>query len=99
MLRFLSSLTFFLLSLFTILLGLSFALLNAEMVTVNYYVGQSSLPLSLLLVCTLGLGILLGLMFMGLKALSLHATIRRLRARARVAETEIENLRAIPLQE
>jgi len=47
--------------LLVLLLGLSFAALNADTVTVNYYLGKSTIPLSLLLVYTLGIGVFLGL--------------------------------------
>lgn len=43
-----------------IILGLSFALLNASPVKLNYYIGTASISLSLLLVLTVGLGILIG---------------------------------------
>lgn len=82
-----------------ILFGISFAVLNLESVTVNYYFGQSSLPLSLLLVLVFTLGCLIG-MFVGFLLL-LKAKLKtyRLRQRLKLAEKEIENLRAIPLQD
>jgi len=43
------------------LLGFSFALLNAQQVHIDYYVGTRDLPLSLLLVVAFVAGILLGL--------------------------------------
>lgn len=43
-----------------LLLGLSFAAINANPVTVNYYLGTASVSLSLLIVYTLGIGIVLG---------------------------------------
>lgn len=46
-----------------VLLGLSFALLNSQVVTLNYYIGQRNISLSLLLVLCLGFGIFLGLLF------------------------------------
>ena len=45
-----------------ILLGFTFACLNIESVTLHYYIGQTVLPLSLLLVLTLLLGVLLGML-------------------------------------
>lgn len=45
-----------------IFLGLTFAVLNAEPVTLNYYFGAGKISLSLLLVLSLGLGALLGLL-------------------------------------
>ena len=45
-----------------LLLGVSFAVLNAESVNVDFYLGKRTIPLSLLLVYTLGIGIFLGLL-------------------------------------
>lgn len=45
-----------------LILGITFASLNAEPVVVNYYLGSSKLPLSLLLVLVLGCGALLGIL-------------------------------------
>lgn len=53
---------FYVFLLLILLLGLSFAALNATLVSINYYLGISNIPLSLLLVYVLGLGILLGLL-------------------------------------
>ena len=82
-----------------ILLGVSFACLNAEPVTINYYLGQRSLPLSLLLVFVLGLGLVLGLLFTIFATLKVKSENRRLRGRIQLAEKEVENLRAIPLHD
>lgn len=43
-----------------LLLGVSFAAINANSVPINYYLGVKNVPLSLLLVYSLGIGILLG---------------------------------------
>ena len=47
-----------------LLLGISFAIINADPVLVNYYVASGSIPLSLLLVYTLGIGVVLGFLTM-----------------------------------
>lgn len=82
-----------------ILFGMTFATLNSESVTIDYYFGQSSLPLSLLLVLVFALGCFVG-MVVGLWML-VKAKMQqyRLRQRLILAEKEIENLRAIPLQD
>lgn len=64
-----------------ILLGVSFAILNSEVVHVNYYFGMNNMPLSLLLVGTLIVGILLGWIVMILKVLRIRLENRRLRKR------------------
>lgn len=82
-----------------ILFGISFAVLNLESVTVNYYFGQSSLPLSLLLVLVFALGCLIGMLVGFLLLLKQKLKTYRIRQRLKLAEKEIENLRAIPLQD
>ncbi|MBX3708835.1 MAG: LapA family protein [Gammaproteobacteria bacterium] len=82
-----------------VLFGMTFATLNSESVTINYYLGQSTLPLSLLLVLAFALGCLIGMMvgfWLLIKAKLLNY---RLRQRLTLAEKEIDNLRAIPLQD
>ena len=49
-------------SLFVLLLGISFAVLNASPVSFHYYFGDVVLPLSLLLVMALIIGVCLGLL-------------------------------------
>ena len=82
-----------------VIFGMTFATLNSESVTINYYLGQYSLPLSLLLVLVFAGGCLLG-MIAGLWLL-VKAKIQchRLTGRLALAEKEIANLRAIPLQD
>jgi putative membrane protein len=63
-----------------LLLGLSFAALNADPVSINYYVGKGTYPLSLLLVCTLGIGILLGFLACLFPLLKLKKENRTLRS-------------------
>lgn len=43
-------------------LGLSFAVLNAEPVALNYYFGSANIPLSLIMVAVLAAGALLGVL-------------------------------------
>lgn len=82
-----------------VLFGMTFATLNSESVTISYYFGESSLPLSLLIVLVFALGCLIGMvagLWMLIKAkIELHRTQSRLT----MAEKEIGNLRAIPLQD
>jgi putative membrane protein len=82
-----------------ILLGITFACLNAETVNLKYYIGKIILPLSLLLIFTLGLGLFLGLLLSLIVFLRLRAENHRLTARVKLAEKEIDNLRAIPLHD
>lgn len=52
----------YVLILLIVLMGISFALLNATSVELNYYLGNVTWPLSLLLVLAFGFGILFGLL-------------------------------------
>lgn len=81
-----------------VLIGITFATLNSNIVTVNYYVGQQTLPLSLLLVSVFGLGGILGMLIGFWFILNTKLKNYRLRQRLKMAEKEIENLRAIPLK-
>lgn len=82
-----------------VLLGITFATLNSGIVTLNYYIGHKTLPLSMLLVSVFATGCLLGLL-VGLSIIiRLKLKAYRLRQRLKVAEKEVANLRAIPLQD
>lgn len=82
-----------------VLLGVSFAYLNADSVTFNYYLGERSVPLSLLLICSLGVGLILGFAVVLVAWIKLKAKNIRLKKRLKSAKQEVENLRAIPIRE
>ena len=88
----------FLLSILIIFLGVTFAILNAAPVNINYYIATSQMPLSLLLVLTLGVGLVLGLIVGMMKVIGLKAANVSLKGRVKLAEKEVANLRAIPLK-
>ncbi len=77
--------------------GVTFASLNAETVTFNYYVGIKHLPLSLLLILSFAVGSLFGLFF----GLLIYAKTKRqalhYKKRAKLAEKEVANIRAMPI--
>lgn len=81
-----------------ILLGISFAYLNANSVTFNYYLGEQTLPLSLLLICSFGAGLISGFVVVFISWMRLKVGNIRLKKRLKNAEQEIENLRAIPIR-
>ncbi len=82
-----------------ILLGITFAILNAEAVNINYYFGHSQLPLSLLLVLTFSIGLLIGLLVCSVFYLRAKRENYRLKSRLKTTEKEVDNLRTIPLQD
>lgn len=89
----------YILLLVIVLFGLTFAALNSESVTINYYFDQSALPLSLLLVLVFAFGCLIGIIVGLWLLIKSKLSNHRLRQRLNWAEKEIENLRAIPLQD
>ena len=88
--------------LFLILLvvfALMFAGLNADLVSINYYLGSKRLPLSLLILLSFILGGLLGLLTAFITYVKLKYINRRLQHRLNLVEKELINLRALPFKE
>ncbi len=85
--------------LFVLALGVTFAGLNAQEVTINYYVNSAKLPLSLLLVLVLGLGGFIGWLTGFMLWLRLKTENIRLSHKLKVAEKEVNQLRTLPLNE
>ena len=82
-----------------LLLGLSFAVLNGESISLNYYFGVWQAPLSLALVLVMALGALLGMVACLGPLMKLKNEVSTLRKAAKLAEMEVINLRAIPLKD
>lgn len=82
-----------------ILLGVTFAFLNSEPVMVNYYVGASQVPLSILLVSILGAGSVLGLLIGFVHVIKLKFVNRKLRKRVELFEKEISQLRLLSIKD
>ena len=89
----------YILTLMIIVIGISFAALNADPVAINYYVGESHLPLSLLLALTLAFGGILGLFVSTWLFLKTKKENFQLKHRVKNAEKELENLRAMPIKD
>lgn len=82
-----------------ILFGLSFSLLNAARVDVDYYFGAIGMPLSLALVAALIVGAVLGVLSALGVVLGKQRELRRLRKRVRDSEKELSELRRLPLKD
>lgn len=82
-----------------ILLGITFAGLNAELVQLNYYIGQISLPVSMLVVFSIGVGLIIGLFLAIMVYFRLRRRNYKLNSKLRMIEKELENLRSIPLRD
>ncbi len=78
-------------------IGLSFALLNAERVALNYYFGTTQGPVSLIVVASMAFGALLGVVASLGLVFSHRRESRRLKRKLSVCEEEIKNLRRIPI--
>ena len=81
------------------LLGITFAMLNAELVNINYYFGIRHLPLSLLLLLAVVIGAIFGVVATLFKLLRSKSKIRRLAKKLRLAQKEVASLRAAPIHD
>ncbi len=79
--------------------GLGFAVINADPVTLNYYLGTVSAPLSLILVAAMTVGAVLGVLATIGMMLSLKREVSKLRRTVRLKEEEVSNLRSIPIRD
>lgn len=84
---------------FLIIVGVSFAVLNAAPVTIHYYFGVNELPLSLLLILCFIFGVLLGLVMSLIVYLRYKRANARLRSRLKIVEEEVSNLRTMPVKD
>lgn len=89
----------FILLLLVSLLGLSFALMNAETVQINYYLGNFQAPLSLVVVIAIIVGACLGVLASTGIVLKQKRELARLRKSNKLAEQEVSNLRVLPLKD
>lgn len=86
------------LALFVIILGVAFSVLNADYVTLNYYLGFIELPLSLVLVLAMIVGATLGVVASLSFIIGARRKASKLKRSVEVAEKEILNLRNIPIK-
>lgn len=82
-----------------IIIGVSFAALNASPVQVNFYFKTVSMPISVLMTVMLGTGTLIGFLLFIFRYWHLKIECRKMRNQLKLTEKEIKNLRSIPLQD
>ena len=82
-----------------ILVGVSFAALNASSVHVNFYYTTLNMPISVLMTLMLGVGVLLGFFLFLYRYWRLKGEYRKVKNQLKITEKEIKNLRAIPLSD
>lgn len=79
-------------------IGLSFAMLNHDDATLNYYLGQATMPLSLWMTVALLLGAIFGVIStLGVMARQ-RRELSRLRRRVDEAQRELSELRKMPIR-
>jgi len=89
----------FALLLLVTLLGLSFALMNAESVQLNYYFGAQQAPLSLVVVLAIIIGAGLGVLASLGIVVGQKRELAKLRKSTKIAREEVSNLRSLPLKD
>lgn len=77
--------------------GASLGYFNAERVTFHYLFGSVEVRVAVLIAVSFVVAALLTLALCGIRMLRLHREIRRLRKQLRDSETELKNLRNLPL--
>ena len=82
----------YLCALLLILLGVSFSLLNAGTVTVNYLLGSKILPISFLIIISVAIGALFSLFFCMVSLLRQKATTHGLRRKVESLEKTVNTL-------
>ncbi len=82
-----------------LLVGMMFALFNADSVTVDLLFDSFDIPLVALLMLDLLLGLALGALIYLPKQLALRLELDRTRKKLDTAQTEIRNLRNLPIQD
>jgi putative membrane protein len=82
-----------------IIIGVSFAALNATSVQVNFYFKTVSMPISVLMTIMLGVGIIIGFILFITRYWRLKVEYRKMKNQLKLTEKEIKNLRSIPLQD
>lgn len=88
----------YLLTVLIVVLGLTFAILNSQAVSINFYVKAYTLPLSILLILSLVLGFIIGLSILLVVYTKLKMENKRIKHRIKTAEKETSALRSIPVK-
>ena len=82
-----------------VVFGLSFAVLNAEPVSLNYYFGYRDIPLSLVVVLSLAVGAVIGILFSLGVILRLKQQLARLRGNLQAAKNKADQLHILPARD
>jgi putative membrane protein len=82
-----------------VVIGLSFAVLNSQPVSLNYYLGYRDIPLSMIVVLSLATGAVIGALVSLGMILRLRAQLAQLRRKLRQVAKDADQLRVLPVKE
>ena len=82
-----------------VLLGVTFAALNAGTVEVNLYIKTMQIPIAVLITLVFGIGLLLGFFLSLLRYWRLKMELLKIKSQLKISAKEIKNLRDIPLKD
>lgn len=80
-------------------IGLAFHTRNSNLVSIDYYLGQVDLSISIIVIGSVLIGAVLGFITSFGLILPLRRERSKLRKSVKTAEQEVSNLRSIPLQD
>jgi len=80
-------------------IGSAFSAINTDPISVNYYLGSISAPLSVIIVLSIVTGIIIGATVIYTSTLRLRYENRRLQKKVAVSEQEIDSLRILPIKD
>ena len=92
-------LAYIIFSLILLIIGILFAVLNAEPVTLHYYFGDKQLPLSLVLISAIIIGAILGVVASAGIIIKLKRENSKLKKLTELSEKELTNLRTLPIKD
>lgn len=82
-----------------ILLGVSFAALNANSVEINLYITTLTMPVAVIMTMMLGIGICVGVLLSLIRYWRLKIEFAKVKSQLKLCEKEVKNLRDIPLKD
>jgi len=77
----------------------AFTWMNPGDVEISYYFGTRKIPLSIILIASIGLGAIIGMIASLGRSLKLRRENSVLKRKVRVTSQEVNNLRAIPIKD
>ncbi len=89
----------FLIILMTVVCAVAFTVLNPGSIDLNLYVARFRLPLAAAILLSTLVGVLLGFMVSSVSTFSKAREIKRLSKQLQNAQTELSNLRKLPIEE